>query len=798
MNNAPASGVTAIASYPVIAANNGASSGSPYPVVVQFPAPGSYAYEFDYRSGTGGALSLSDGVRPLNTLVLSYTGPVQPRTGQAATFSVLAKDETGNPAASLPVTLAVSGANPQNLTATTNTSGIATFSYAGAVVGADVAQVTASVNGQGAISNQAALSWIATNAPSISVTGTSTLQLPNAGNYVATVTDPSGGGGGAITVAWTSVSGPGTVSFDAPTQTTTQALFSAPGNYVLQITATDQLGSNALQIPVTVQPPVNTEQGWIASPIDSSLVTVPIPPVTGLVPITLVSTETLVSGTLSYYPLSNPNAVVTLNANTTTAAGGTIATLDTTLLANGSYYILLNATDTTGKTMGSGVNIVVGGSYKPGRVTTTVTDLVVPAPGLPIQISRTYDSLVRGTSSDFGYGWSLGINLQMEVDSNNDVTFTLNGQRKTFYFTPSGSVLDIFTPAYTAEPGFFGTLVSNTSNCGTGISNQLVKTGAIYVCAIGYNVYQPSSFVYTDPYGRQYTVGGTGSLQQVKDLAGNTLTVTAAGISASNTLSVPFLRDGQGRITQITDPLGNVYAYGYDAAGNLASVTYPGIATPAKYTYDPTHLYTGGTDPRGNALPATVYDSSGRLQSVTDALGQKTSYAYNTATNTTTVTNPADASGNVGTVTTVYDGYGMPVSMSDPLGLTTTYTYDTSHNQTSVTDPLGHKTSFTYDSNGNQTSKTYPVTSTSVNTTSHTTYNAASEPTQTIDELGNTRTFTYDSSFWPKLATDSIGPVASFTFNTNGTQQQAKAVGYDLTSNQRPPRRSTPTTSTAI
>ena len=48
--------------------------------------------------------------------------------------------------------------------------------------------------------------------------------------------------------------------------------------------------------------------------------------------------------------------------------------------------------------MGSGVYLNVIGDYKSGRVTTTVTDLVVPAPGLPIQISRTYDSLMRGTT----------------------------------------------------------------------------------------------------------------------------------------------------------------------------------------------------------------------------------------------------------------------------------------------------------------------------------------------------------------------------------------------------------------
>jgi YD repeat-containing protein len=64
---------------------------------------------------------------------------------------------------------------------------------------------------------------------------------------------------------------------------------------------------------------------------------------------------------------------------------------------------------------------------------------------------------------------------------------------------------------------------------------------------------------------------------RLKDLASNTLTVTPTGITASNGLSVPFVRDTQGLITKITDPLGNQYLYAYDTNGNLATVQYPGV-----------------------------------------------------------------------------------------------------------------------------------------------------------------------------------------------------------------------------
>jgi YD repeat-containing protein len=102
--------------------------------------------------------------------------------------------------------------------------------------------------------------------------------------------------------------------------------------------------------------------------------------------------------------------------------------------------------------------------------------------------------------------------------------------------------------------------------------------------------------------------------------------------------------------------------YAYDANGNLATVTYPGIPTPTQYQYDATHLLTQETDRRGNLAGVSTYYADGKLKSVTDAVGNLTQYAYDMATNKTTVTNP-----DSGTVVTVADAYGMPLSVTDPL-----------------------------------------------------------------------------------------------------------------------------------
>jgi RHS repeat-associated protein len=465
------------------------------------------------------------------------------------------------------------------------------------------------------------------------------------------------------------------------------------------------------------------------------------------------------------------------------------------------------------------VLVTVAGNYKPGRVTATVTDLVVPATGLAINIQRTYDSLNAGTSGDFGYGWNLGINVNLTVDPKGNVTFTLGGQRKTFYFTPSpvSWVFPFIFVSFTPEPGLHGTLTDSGPGCADGL-DILAGDG---FCIDG-GPFNPPGYIYTDPNGTSYTIAATGALQSIQDRSGNGLTIAADGITSSTGLKVPFKRDANNRIVEIDDPQGNQYLYTYDTTnGNLATVTYPatpGAATcpgaPAsntsQYTYHTelafpyNHYYEGGTDGRCNPLPVTAYYDNtsdggnsaldGRLLSVKDSSTNTTSYAYTLSTTSTingvsvpntgvtTITypqNPADGKGNVATATMIYDSYGDLLQSTDPNNLTTINTYDANHNLTSVTDPLNHKTSYTYDANGNKTSTTYPDTGTNQNRKSTTAYNQYSEPTSTTDELNNVRAFNYDTNYNPQSVTDSLGTLASFFFNADGTLK-AGGIGYDV------------------
>lgn len=486
------------------------------------------------------------------------------------------------------------------------------------------------------------------------------------------------------------------------------------------------------------------QQGWIGQPLLGTVTQ-------GQLPITVASGITLTSGTLEYWPTANPSDVHVINSNTT--GSGTIGTFDGSTLANGGYTIQLNATASNGTQLTSVIVVSVIGDNKPGRVTFTTTDLRVPLAGLPIIISRTYDSLNKTTSGDFGFGWSLATSVDLQVDAANNVSFTINGQRRTFFFqvVPSSFLFPwLLLPKYVPQAGLHGSLTSD--GCGA-----LLQVQGQTVC-FPTGPYSPTTYTYTDPLGRVFVISANGHIQSITDTNGNTLTFGANGITSSaGTLSIPFIRDAQGRITQITDLNGNSNTYAYDASGNLASVTLAGTTTPEMYTYDATHLLTGDTDPRGNPT-STTYTADGRLQSITDAAGNTTQFAYNVTANTVTTTYP-----DGGIEVRTNNSFGNPVSIKDPLNRTTSYVYDANQNVTSMTDPLGHVTKYTYDANGFQTSVTDPL----LHTTSKV-YDQFGDVTSRTDALGNITNVGYDAHFNPIQETDSIGTLLSGSYDANG------------------------------
>lgn len=512
--------------------------------------------------------------------------------------------------------------------------------------------------------------------------------------------------------------------------------------------------------------------GWIASPANHSTIS-------GQVPVTLGGSDIFGNYTLDYWPVGHPELIATIQgAPGDVLVGQTLGTLDTTLLANGAYIIRLRAqqrfTDPA-VLLNSAVLVTVDGEYKPGRVKFTVTDLVVPASGLPITIGRTYDSLERNRDQDFGYGWSLAIgNPRLEVNPAGDVTLTMpDGRRVTYYFTPyypSPIFGFLLFPRYTAPPGTYGSLTSN--GC-----QLLVASGGRHFCFPGgYYGESISQYTYTDPYGRVFTMGTDGTLQSIQDLNDNTLTFSANGITSSTGLHVDFVRTN-GRITSISvlENVGDpplVYTYGYSGSGDLTSVTLPETAEPIQYFYSATfpHLFERAEDPLNHSVATTSYDTNGRLQSVTDAVGHVTQYTYDLTNHITTVTDVDAVNGNAVT-TAQFDTAGYVLRETDALGHATVYTYDANHNFLTETQEMGvgtaddETTTYTYDANGNRTSVTNDLGQQMVAVT----YNQYGGPATINDLLGNAYTVGYTpDTFMPTTVTDALGTIGGYTWNANG------------------------------
>src|SRR5205807_5670361 len=174
-------------------------------------------------------------------------------------------DGSGSPVLNSPLSITVTGANPQQLTAITDNTGVASFSYQGVNTGDDRAQATMfmAAMGDDAVSNELPVHWnFVNNAPPVVDAGPDqTVDLPNAATLNGSVSDDGLPIGAAVTIQWSQVSGPGTVTFSNPNSPVTQASFSALGHYVLQLSASDTQFTTTATTKVLAATPLEVHAG---------------------------------------------------------------------------------------------------------------------------------------------------------------------------------------------------------------------------------------------------------------------------------------------------------------------------------------------------------------------------------------------------------------------------------------------------------------------------------------------------------------------------------------------------------
>ncbi|WP_420628570.1 N-acetylmuramoyl-L-alanine amidase [Candidatus Leptofilum sp.] len=187
------------------------------------------------------------------------------------------------------------------------------------------------------------------------------------------------------------------------------------------------------------------------------------------------------------------------------------------------------------------------------------------------------------------------------------------------------------------------------------------------------------------------------------DGMGNLLTITDG-----NSETTTFAYDLLSRLTQETNPIGNVWQYQYDAVGNLIRrVDAKGDTTD--YTYDADDLLVEAAYPDGSSI-SYAYDPVHNQTAMTDALGL-TVNEYDALNRLIATTN------HVGqTVRYTYDAVGNRLSMVYPDGRTVTYAYDATNYQNGVTDPDGNHFAVVRDATHNITTINYPNETTAVYT----------------------------------------------------------------------------------
>ncbi|WP_057245511.1 RHS repeat-associated core domain-containing protein [Duganella sp. Root198D2] len=574
-----------------------------------------------------------------------------------------------------------------------------------------------------------------------------------------------------------------------------------------------RVGTYSVRDPADSSTPV----AQITAPVDDAEVTAPVN-VTG----------TATAASLAYYQLllrpSGGSAWSEIARGTSAVTNGVLGKLDPTQLANGIYELVLSVVDANGRQQTQMITVDIYRDLKIGQFALTYIDLDLEAAGVPIRVSRTYDTRRKDEKLDFGYGWSVDyqnvqvrknmvIGLQWDVIARSTqllLCIVPAGKRKINITLPDGKV-ERFTAANRQECAmgtippvdvYFTPLPGTTSTLEIVNVPNLVAQGGQLFDMDALETWNPKQFkLVTEDNFSYYITEGIG-IVQVKDPAGNTLTYGRNGILHSGGQSVSFTRDAQNRITAVTDPSGKAITYNYDAAGDLVKATNR-VNADSSYAYNRAHGLVQYTDPNGNVAARYVYDEEGRLvaaydaegkaiqlqhdgtsnrETITDRRGNKTVYAYDAKGN---VTEKIDALGNK--TSFEYDALGNESSLTDPLGGRTARVFNQrTGKQTSETDAVGNETKWEYDStsgtyvekivdpNGNITSFGYSLMGSQSVTepmgrVSAVGYDGARNMTS-VRVAGRSRTFTYNLKGTPATETDGAGTKITYGYNTNNQE----------------------------
>ncbi|WP_446678288.1 golvesin C-terminal-like domain-containing protein [Streptomyces scopuliridis] len=236
-----------------------------------------------------------------------------------------------------------------------------------------------------------------------------------------------------------------------------------------------------------------------------------------------------------------------------------------------------------------------------------------------------------------------------------------------------------------------------------------------------------------------------------------------------------------------TSPEGRTHQFGYDAFGNLKTVTDPkGVATTTvddyttKYEYDSYGQLTKATDANGNPTTNSAFGPTGYPAIITDALGKASTYVYDERGQVQEAVNAKGAK-----TTQAYDTFGRPKEQKAPKSAADGQfitvpvpVYDANDNVTKVTSPSGAVSTSVFDATDQITESIAPGDEAGA---------PGRRTTRTYDKVGNVLSVTepkgneagavpgsyttrmaYDEIYQPTHATNAKGDTAVSVYDNVG------------------------------
>lgn len=306
----------------------------------------------------------------------------------------------------------------------------------------------------------------------------------------------------------------------------------------------------------------------------------------------------------------------------------------------------------------------------------SLSETDVPAAVLGgLKLGRNYNSQTGYRSVAVGANWKLSLDRALSIDNTDKITAYRESGRHVV-FARSG---DVFKPGVGGAERIYripstGTLTGwRYIDAGGGLIENYDATGQL----VGI----------IDPRGQQWSIVRDG--------------VVIASVANAYGVTVTLGYDDDYRVNKLGLPGGGEIAYGYDAIGNLVSVTYPDGKSKSYHYENGTfpNALTGISDENGTRTITYSYDSQGRAYdevmnggvahyqlsfgtdstAVTDPLGSVRTYNFQNVLGVMKskgVSQPGGAGCGAANANQTYDANGNVASRTDFNGAITTYAYD--------------------------------------------------------------------------------------------------------------------------